>query len=122
MTDTSSFRTPITEEKILGRITRAAWGVVPDRPFLYGLELSFKMQDLGVSSGGKYLVNISTVTKNHKFTIEDQKEELWESTQHLLRTLVDAKVNTVAELKGLPVEVTLEGNLFKDFRILTEVL
>lgn len=36
--------------------------------------------------------------------------------------LKDAKVSSVSGLIGKPVEVTLEGNLFKDFRILTEVL
>lgn len=33
-----------------------------------------------------------------------------------------AKVNYVSELINKPVEVTIENNTFKNFRILTEVL
>ena len=33
-----------------------------------------------------------------------------------------AGVDSVEKLKGIPVEVTLENNAFKSFRILTEVL
>jgi hypothetical protein len=36
--------------------------------------------------------------------------------------LKDAKVNSVDQLKGKPVEVTFDGNMLKSWRILTEVL
>ena len=36
--------------------------------------------------------------------------------------LKDAKVNYISELINKPVEVTIDKNCFKDFRILTEVL
>ena len=47
---------------------------------------------------------------------------LAESLDRLAKILKDAKVNYVSELLGKPVEVTLEDGVFKDFRILTEVL
>lgn len=47
---------------------------------------------------------------------------LAESLDHVAKILKDAKVNYVSELLGKPVEVTLEDGIFKDFRILTEVL
>jgi hypothetical protein len=34
----------------------------------------------------------------------------------------NAKVDDVMKLKGIPVEVAMDGNCFKGFRILTEVL
>lgn len=37
-------------------------------------------------------------------------------------TMIFSLVNYVSELLGKPVEVTLEDGVFKDFRILTEVL
>ena len=40
----------------------------------------------------------------------------------LYEILKDAKVNYVSQLVGKPVEVEIEDNMFKDFRILTEVL
>jgi hypothetical protein len=42
--------------------------------------------------------------------------------RYISKLLNEAKVHNVYELKGIPVEVTLENNTFKDFRILTEVL
>jgi hypothetical protein len=38
------------------------------------------------------------------------------------KLLKEAKVNSVDKLKGIPVEVTFDGNILKDWRILTEVL
>lgn len=45
-----------------------------------------------------------------------------ETIEYIVRTLEHAKVEKVSQLVGKPVEVTLEGNMFKSFRILTEVL
>jgi hypothetical protein len=38
------------------------------------------------------------------------------------KLLKEAKVNRVENLKDVPVEVTLDGMLLKEWRILTEVL
>ena len=40
----------------------------------------------------------------------------------IYQILQDAKVNYVSQLVNKPVEVVIEKNTFKDFRILTEVL
>lgn len=105
--------------KELGKITFAEFGTVRDYPFLIGLQLGFHMGGSGVMDGGKYTVNISPECKwkdlNREATIAKSIEEV-------NRILEDAKVNYVSELKNKPVEVTMEGNTFKDFRILTEVL
>jgi hypothetical protein len=42
--------------------------------------------------------------------------------RYVSKLLKDAKVNSVDELKGKPVEVTFDGNMLKEWRILTEVL
>ena len=69
--------------------------------------------------GGKYTVNISPEAKwkelNREATITKTIEEV-------NRILEDAKVNYVSELLNKPVDVTMENNTFKDFKILTEVL
>lgn len=107
----------ITKE--LGKITFAEFGTIRDYPFLIGLQLCFKMGSSGVGDGGKYTVNISPEAKwkdlNREATITKYIEEV-------SRILEDAKVNYVSELLNKPVEVTMENNTFKDFRILTEVL
>ena len=44
------------------------------------------------------------------------------ASEKVYQILKDAKVNYVSELVNKPVEVTIDKNCFKDFRILTEVL
>lgn len=106
--------------KELGKITFAEFGTIREYPFLIGLQLGFRIgSGFSVMDGGKYTVNISPECKwkdlNREATITKTIEEV-------NRILEDAKVNYVSELLNKPVEVTMEGNTFKDFRILTEVL
>lgn len=106
--------------KYLGKITRAEFGTVRDCPFLMGLQLDFSFDGLGCSCGGKYTVNIGSGCKWN-----DQNERQATITKHIdevHQILTAAKVNYVSQLVGKPVEVTIEDNTFKDFRILTEVL
>lgn len=105
--------------KELGKITFAEFGTIRDYPFLIGLQLGFRMGGSAIMDGGKYTVNIGPECKwkelNREATITKTIEEV-------NRILEDAKVNYVSELLNKPVEVTMENNTFKDFRILTEVL
>ena len=107
----------ITKE--LGKITFAEFGTVRDYPFLIGLQLGFRMDGSGVMDGGKYTVNISLECKWKEM---NREATIIKSIEEVNRILKDAKVNYVSELLNKPVEVTMEDNTFKDFRILTEVL
>lgn len=107
----------ITKE--LGKITFAEFGTVRDYPFLIGLQLGFRMDGSGVMDGGKYTVNISPECKWKEM---NREATIIKSIEEVNRILKDAKVNYVSELLNKPVEVTMECNTFKDFRILTEVL
>ena len=92
------------QEKQLGKIDFAEFGTIKDYPFLIGLQLGFQLGDkTWIGNGVKYTVNIQTI-------------------EFINDILKDAKVNYVSELINKPVEVTIENNTFKDFRILTEVL
>jgi hypothetical protein len=42
--------------------------------------------------------------------------------RYLSKLLKEAKVSSVYKLKGIPVEVTFDGNMLKEWRILKEVL
>lgn len=109
----------ITKE--LGKITFAEFGTVRDYPFLIGLQLGFHIGGSGVMDGGKYTVNISPIA-NWKCKGLDREATITKTVEEVNQILEDAKVNYVSELKNKSVEVTMEGNTFKDFRILTEVL
>lgn len=105
--------------KELGKITFAEFGTIRDYPFLIGLQLGFRMDGSGVMDGGKYTVNISPECKWKEM---NREATIIKSIEEVNRILKDAKVNYVSELLNKPVEVTMECNTFKDFRILTEVL
>ena len=106
-------------EKVLGRITSAEYGTVKDYPFMLGLQLKFQFKGSGVGCGGKYTINIS---KTCRWDESDRQEAITKKADELYEILKDAKVNYVSQLVGKPVEVEIEDNMFKDFRILTEVL
>lgn len=107
--------------KFLGKIVKAEFGTWRDRPFLMGLQLEFRFDgNSGVNCGGRHLVNIS---EHCKWDSEEQKnkafQKVLEETNGILQ---DAKVNKVSELVGKPIEITIEDQMYKEFRILTEVL
>lgn len=107
--------------KMLGKIASAEFGIVRDHPWGFGLMLSFKLGDGSfVGDGFRYTENMSTTCKWH--TEDARAKAMEEKTQYVYDLLKKAKVNLVSDLVDIPVEVTLDGNLFKDFRILTEVL
>lgn len=106
--------------KILGKIDFAEYGTVRDYPFLIGLQLGFKLGDgSGVMDGGSNTINISRECRWEK---SEREAAVTVSVEKVYRILKDAKVNYVSQLVNKPVEVTIEKNCFKDFRILTEVL
>ena len=108
-----------TTEKLLGKIDFAEFGVYPDRPFMYGLMLGFSLSGAGVMDGGRYTVNISP---DCRWEESERQEAIAKQTDFISGILKDAKCNYVSELKNKPVEVTIQNNTFKSFRILTEVL
>lgn len=108
------------EGKILGKITSAEFGTIGDYPFLIGLQLGFKLADgCEVMSGAKYTVNIS---KECRWEESERQEAIVKAIEDLDKVLRDARVNRVSQLVNKPVEVEIESNTFKGFRILTEVL
>jgi hypothetical protein len=106
--------------KILGKINFAEYGTIRDYPFLIGLQLGFKLGDGGgIMDGGQYTINIG---KECKWEKSERANAVTVSIEKVYQILKDAKVNYVSQLINKPVEVTIEKNCFKDFRILTEVL
>lgn len=107
-------------QKVLGKITRAKFGMNRDYPFLMGLELEFGADGWGIGDGGKMMINVGPTAKwESSLARERAIARMIDSIRDLL---IDAKVDDVTKLVGRPVEVTMEGNVFKDFRILKEVL
>lgn len=108
-------------KKYLGKITNAEFGAYPDRPFLVGLQLAFKFDNgLCVTDGGFHTINVNDTCK---WESEEQKNEAFQKVlKDLSKLLKEAKVNYVSELANKPIEIEIENQMFKSFRILTEVL
>lgn len=113
------------EKKVLGKIVSAEFGEVSDYPFLMGLLLEFSYNDeygcrFGISSGAKLTVNMSE--KCVWSSEEERRIAIQRQTDAIRKILDDAGVCTVSQLKGKPVEIVIQNDIFKSFRILTEVL
>ena len=109
-----------TTGKVLGKITSAEYGMVSDYPFLFGLQIRFKLSDgTSIGCGSRYTENISEACK---WTTAERQYGITMCVDKIYQILQDAKVNYVSQLVNKPVEVVIEKNTFKDFRILTEVL
>jgi len=103
--------------KVLGKIESVSFGFVTEREFLFGLSLTFRFESGGVQ--GNDTINIG---KECKWTITERQRAIAEMIDRVAEVMRAAKVLDVADLKGKPVEVTLEDDWYKSFRILTEVL
>lgn len=113
------FEDSLKATKELGKIIFAEYGILKGCPNLIRLQLGFSIGCKKVDDGGKYTVNVGTECKREDL---NREETITESIEKVNQILKDAKVNYVSELLNKPVEVTIENNTFKDFRILTEVL
>lgn len=101
-------------ETYLGKIASAEFGLVEERPYLIGLQLCFEFDGSTIyNTQGKYFVNM-----NH----ENSLIQSIEMTMQINKLLLAAGCAHISQLAGKPVEITLDGNRFEDFRILTEVL
>lgn len=105
---------------VLGKIESVDFGKCKDYPFMFGLQITFHLADgCGIGCGGKYTVNVSDSCRWEK---SERQEKITKMIDGLNKLLSEAKVNYVSELVNKPVEVEIEDNCFKNFRILTEVL
>ena len=98
-------------KKILGKIEKVHFGKHSDYPW-FGLELTFSGPGWGISTGTKYYLELE----------DNYKEDSLKLLYFIEGLLTKAKVDDISWLKGKPVEVEIEDQTFKSFRILEEVL
>jgi len=111
------------EEKQLMKIEKATFGLGGYNDAMLGVFFTFTGKNCGISSErSTWDHNLVKVTEHAKWTEEDRSHQYDEMMRYVSDLLKDAKVNNFDNLRGKPVEVTLEGNQLKSWRILTEVL
>jgi hypothetical protein len=101
-------------EKKLGKIELVTFGHGGYQHCMLGLyvNLSFEGWD----------AELIEHTEHSKWSEKDRSKEYDKTMRFLSKLLKEAKVDSVDRLKGKPVEVTFDGNLLSEWRILTEVL
>ena len=110
-------------EKKLGKIESVRFGHGGYQDACIGLSVTLSAKGWGVGDfkGGWDAEQIKH-TEHTKWTEEERDKTYSETMRFLSKLLKEAKVDSVDKLKGVPVEVTLEGMMLKEWRILTEVI
>ena len=61
-------------------------------------------------------------SEHTKWTEEERTKSIDETIRFVSKLLKEANVDSVDQLKDIPVEVTFDGMMLKEWRILTEVI
>jgi len=111
------------EEKALGKIEKVYFGYGGYQDMQFGLTVVLSFDGCGsvdfISGGWGETVQVDQYTK---WTEKDRQIQRAKMVKEIDKLLKDAKVKTIDELKGKPIEITNEGLTLKSWRILTEVL
>jgi len=110
-------------EKKLGKIESVKFGIGGYQDAMIGLHVTLGNSSWGVGdSRSAWDVESIKWTERCQWTEEDRDKQYAELLRYLSKLLKDAKVDSVDKLKGIPVEVTFDGTILKEWRVLTEVL
>lgn len=110
-------------QKELGKITRAEFGFGGYQECEFGLWLTLSGKSWGVTakiSGG--WMHSMKPDKDTKWTEESRAKDYAEMATAISDLLTTAKIQSISQLIGLPVEATFDGLTLQSWRILTEVL
>ena len=110
-------------EKRLGKIESVRFGLGGYQDSQLGLSVTLSASGWGVGDfKGNWDCERIKWSEHCKWTEEERDKGYSETMRYLSKLLKDSKVDSVDKLKGIPVEVTFDGNMLKEWRILTEVL
>ncbi len=110
-------------EKKLGKIESVRFGHGGYQDACIGLSVTLGNGSWGVGDfKGAWDPEMIKRSDSTQWTEEDRSKGIDETIRLVSKLLKDAKVDSVDKLKNIPVEVTFEGMMLKEWRILTEVL
>ena len=110
-------------EKKLGKIQSVRFGHGGYQDACIGISVTLGDGSWGVGDfKGEWDPELVTTSEYTKWTEEDRTKSIDESIRFISKLLKEAKVDSVDKLKDIPVEVTFDGMMLKEWRILTEVL
>lgn len=110
-------------ETKLGKIESVKFGHGGYQECMLGISVTLSGESWGCGDfkGGWDAEQIKH-TKHTQWSETDRDKNYSDTMRFISKLLKDAKVSSVDKLKGIPVEVKFDGNLLKEWRILTEVL
>jgi len=110
----------MSQDKSIGKISAVSFGFGGYQDVQFGITLSVDTE-IGCANTGRWMW-VNEPDKHTKWSTEDQSREYANIMRYVIKLMKDAKVSTVQELKGKPIEATWEGNWLTEIRILTEVI
>lgn len=114
--------------KQLGKIDSVYFGIGGYQDAMIGIHFGFSMGGAGVGdSKCAWDAELIKWSKHCKWTEEDRDKQYSEIIRFVSKLLKDAKKTKVEHLKGVPVELTFDGDglcgsKLESWRVLTEVI
>lgn len=107
----------------LGKIESVSFGHGGYQDAMLGLTVSLTGNSWGTNDHkGFWAASIIECSEYCKWTEQDRDASYAEVMRFVDKLLAAAKKRNIADLKGVPIEATFEGNMLKSWRVLTEVL
>jgi hypothetical protein len=109
--------------KELGKIEKVRFGHCGYQDSCLGISFVLSGKGWGLTdSKSTWDAELIKWSEHSKWTEEDRDKQYSEIMRYVSKLLKDAKVSNIDQLQGKPIEVTLDGMLLQEWRILTEVL
>ena len=108
--------------KQIGKIRKASFGMGGYRDAMIGFsfELGSDKESWGIHDFKGYWSGDRSAST--KWSEDDRVNYLGQACMNMAKIMGEAKCSTLQGLVGKPVEVTIEGNTLKEWRILTEAI
>lgn len=109
--------------KELGKIKSVSFGLGGYQDACIGIHFTLGGESWGVSTGkNAWDKNKINHTDSCQWTEESRSAQYDEILRYVSDLLSAAKVSSVSQLEGIPIEAEFDGMQLKDWRILTEVI
>ena len=110
-------------EKLLGKIESIKFGYVGYQDMQFGLQITFSAKGFGVCDTiAEAWVTDMSISKHSQWSEEDRDSAYARTARRINEIMRKAKVTDINKLVNIPVELTIEGNTLKEWRVLEEVL
>lgn len=113
----------MSTKKELGKIESVQFGHCGYQEAMLGISFTLSGEEWGTCTDMSWWdPNMIKCKKRSAWDEEDRDSHFAKIMRYISDLLRDAKVHSINELQGIPIEVTFEDHMLKDWRILKEIL